>query len=153
MHQDTTDRIRGTTAVSDAIGNAHQVKGFALVCELCRVMKHQQRCFLAQPEGTCRTTPGRIKVTRQDICFIDLVIGQEPIGGFGIGPVLAGVRDRLSHIALEILDQTGKSFIKSPVSEFTPRCFLLDPVALLGFYRVRRPLQRSFCHKAHQFLE
>lgn len=72
------------------IGNQANRRAVGLECKLRRVVQHQQ-WFLhrggASPRGS--------KVPAQDFLLGDPWNGKETIGGFGVGPVLTGQRDRL----------------------------------------------------------
>jgi hypothetical protein len=57
-----------------------------------------------------------LEVPSKDGALIDIVVGQEPIGGFGAGPVLACERDRATDAAAELMKQAAQSPAQSCVA-------------------------------------
>jgi hypothetical protein len=63
--------------------------------------------------------------------FVDIVVGQEPMRGFRVGPVLTRERNRATDAAAELMKQAAQSLAQSCVAELTasdlasyPRCIV-----------------------------
>jgi len=56
-------------------------------------------------------------VPGEDVVLVDIVVGQEPIGGLGVGPILARERDRATDAAAELMKQAAQSLAQSCVAE------------------------------------
>jgi len=58
-----------------------------------------------------------LEVPAKDGLLVNIVVGQESIGGFRIGPVLTCKRDRATNVAAELIKQASQSFAQSCVAE------------------------------------
>ena len=54
-----------------------------------------------------------LEVPAKDGMLIDIVVGQEPVGGLGVGPILACQGDRAPDIAAELMKQAAQSRAQS----------------------------------------
>ncbi|EHJ58621.1 hypothetical protein NSU_4423 [Novosphingobium pentaromativorans US6-1] len=125
MHQYSAYRMMSKPAILvaaavDAFGEADVVRVPALIGELRRILKHEDRAF-----GYSIPPLGRLKVARQDIRFLDLWVGKEPICGFGTCPVLTGQRDCSSHSIAQAAKQIAEPAPETGISE----CGLVDLAA------------------------
>jgi hypothetical protein len=96
MHQDAAKRVMAVAtflvlAAVDVLRNADKFGASALVGELRRILQ-QQHCAMGRFKACTR----RVEVPAQDVAFAHPLIGEEPIGRFGVGPILAGERNALS---------------------------------------------------------
>jgi hypothetical protein len=93
--------------VSHAL-EADQFRLVPLVRELRGVLKDEQGA--AARLGLI--TRG-LEVPSKNGMLVDIVVGQEPLGSLGAGPVLACERDRASDVAAEFLKQAAQSLAQS----------------------------------------
>ena len=87
-------------AAIDGLRKSNVMRISALIGELGRVLKQQDW-------PVARSIPhlGRFKMTSQDLTFLHLRIGQEPVSRLGIRPILAGQRDRPAHSVAQAAQQ------------------------------------------------
>src|SRR4051812_20579241 len=117
MHQDPARLIVPQRAVSihtsDGFArDTYRVDVLTLERELGRIVQHQDRTARG---GSALAS--RAEVPRQDICFIDAIVIEEPIRRFGVGRVLARKRNSLSRTCSQSLEQRTKSLTEPLVSE------------------------------------
>ena len=90
MHQKPAHRVHPETAgfvlaAVDPVGDADLLGPLPLVGKLRRVLEHQDR-----PTRRGKAALGRLKMTCQDLCLTDPLIGEEAISRLGVCPILAG---------------------------------------------------------------
>ena len=105
MHQDAAYRVRSeaacfVSAAVNALCHAYESRLIPFVGELRRVMNDENL-----PAGCREMIPGRVKMTAQNITFADPPIGEEAIGRFGVGPILANQGNALAHGAPKAFQQ------------------------------------------------
>jgi hypothetical protein len=81
------------------------------------------------PSSSARDQPGRRKMTLQNVSFLDPGVGEEPIRGFGVTPVLAGKRDTSAHAVTQPPQKIKKTSTKPSVLERPDINILLGPMA------------------------
>jgi hypothetical protein len=106
----------------DALGDANELWPFALVGKLSRVMEHENKAICG------RYAPARrLEMARQDVRFVDPVIGEKAIRRLGVCPILANERNALPDVAPDPLKQHAKSLAKPRVAKFAPGDFAINP--------------------------
>ncbi len=80
-----------------------------------------------------------LKVPSTNGVLIDIVVGQEPIGGFGVGPVLACERGRATDTAAELIKQAAQSLAQSCVAELAVSDLANCPRRIVGRLLNARP--------------
>src|SRR6516162_10212079 len=105
MHQNAADRMSAHAAgfVASAVytlRDADRLRCLPLEGELCRVVQHEDPTL-----GRPGTLACRLKVPRQDIGFVDALVGQEAVSRLGVGPVLTGKRYALPHRPSDLAQQ------------------------------------------------
>jgi hypothetical protein len=73
-----------------------------------------------------------LEVPAKDGLLVDIVVGQEPIGSFRIGPVLACKQDRATDVAAELIKQITQSLAQSCVAETTTGDLASCPRRIVG---------------------
>jgi hypothetical protein len=63
---------------------------------------------------------GRRKMTLQNVSFLDPGVGEEPIRGFRVTPVLAGKRDTSAHAVTQPPQKITKTSTKPSVLDNDP---------------------------------
>jgi len=76
--------------------------------------------------GDCAVTR-RLKVTGQNVRLADPVVGEETIGRFGVGPVLADQRNALAHGAPDLRHQLAQPLVQALVGETAASKFVIKP--------------------------
>ena len=99
MHQDAAKRVTAEAtplifAAVDVLRKADKFGTSALVGELRRIFQQQYRA-----SGRFKAYARRVEMPAQDVAFAHPLIGEKPIGRFGVGPILAGERNALSDPA------------------------------------------------------
>jgi len=94
----------------------------ALIGKFRRVLQQQYRAT-----GRFEACTRRVEVPAQNIAFVHPLIGKEPIGRFGVGPILARKRNALSDPASHPDQQLAKSFAKTHIPEDVLVNFLINP--------------------------
>src|ERR1700709_996162 len=121
MHQESAHRMMAKSAILvattvDAFGETNVVWVPALIGELGRILKHEDRSIRC-----CIPRLGRLDVARQDVSFLNLWVGKEPVGGFGACPVLAGQRNCASHSIAQAAEQLAEP---APETGIFERCLI-----------------------------
>ena len=117
MHQDAANRVvtESPTLITpavDAFGEPDRMRVTALVGKLRGVLQNQDRSG-----GLIAAGAGRRKMSVEDLIFFNSWIGEEPIGGFRIGPILAGEGNAAAHPLAQSAQQIAKPPTESGVLE------------------------------------
>jgi hypothetical protein len=89
--------------------------------ELGSVMQHQHRAV-----GGGKTLLGSLPVTFQDVLLGDTLVGEKAIGGFGVGPILAGQGNAFSETGREPLQKLLQALAQPLVRPGTSGEFLVN---------------------------
>lgn len=100
------------TPTVDAFRKANLVRVAALICELRRILKQQDR-----PMRHSISCLHSCKMAGQYVAFLNLGVGKEPVCGLGVRPVLTGQRDRPAHSVAQAAQQIATSPSKPSVLE------------------------------------
>lgn len=76
--------------------------------------------------GGFKACTRRVEVPAQNIAFVHPLIGKEPIGCFGVGPILARERNALSDPASHPDQKLTKPFTKTRIPEDVLANFPVD---------------------------
>ena len=149
MHQDAANRVRSEAArlVPSAVyvlGYADRLGALSLVCEFGRVMQDQNETI-----GGFDTITGRLKMTGQNVCLADPVIGEKAIRSLGVGPILANQRNALPHGAPDLGQQLAEPLAKPRVAKFAPGGFSINPTFASGCRTGSAPRQSIPQHQTH----
>jgi hypothetical protein len=68
-----------------------------------------------------------MEMARQNVRFIDPVIGEKAIRRLGVCPILANERNALPDVAPDPLKQHAKSLAKPRVAKFAPGGLAINP--------------------------
>ena len=117
MHHNAADGVRTHPALFilaavDALGDTDRPGTFPLVAELRRVMQHQDQAVVGG-----NPIAGRQEMPGEYIRLADSVVGEEPIGCLGVGPVLACQRNALSHGASDLCQHLAEPSRQAVVRE------------------------------------
>jgi hypothetical protein len=85
-------------------------------------MEHQDQAIMVR-----HAIAGRQKVTGQDVCLVDPVIGKETVCGLGIGPILADQWNALPHGASDLRKQFAQPFVQTFIREITASKLFIQP--------------------------
>ena len=132
VHQDAAGGVltQTTRLVATAIGEPLEADRFrlvALVRELSGVLENEQRAG----SGLCPIARG-LEVPCKNGLLVDVVVGQEPIGSLGVGPVLARERDRAADAAAKLMKQAAQSLAQSCVAELAASDLTGYPQRIVG---------------------
>lgn len=117
MHEDPAHRVVAKPALFvasrvDGLREAKLAGMSPLVGELGRVLENEDRPMAG---GIPRVR--RRKVAGEDLAFLDLGVGEEPVGCLGARPVLAGERDRAAHPVAQAGQKIAKASAQPSVFE------------------------------------
>jgi hypothetical protein len=143
VHQDAAGGVltQPTRLVETAIGQsleADRLRLLSLVRELGGVLENEQRARA----GLSPVTRG-LEVPRKDALLVDVVVGQEPVRGLRIAPVLARERDRAPHAAAELMKQPAQSLAQSCVAKLATGDFAGYPRRIVERLLYARPSRWS----------
>ena len=111
------------SATIDALGEPNSPWTCPLVGELRCVLKQQNR-----PVTSLISHARRCKVALQNIAFLNPFIGKEAISRLGVGPILAGKRNRSAHPITEPFKQISKPASQTSILECSLIDFVFTPV-------------------------
>ena len=111
------------SATIDALGESNGLWTCPLVGELRCVLKQQNRAFTS-----IISHARRCKVALQNIAFLNPIIGKEAISRLGVGPILAGKRNRSAHPIAEPFEQISKPASQTSILECSLIDFMFAPV-------------------------
>src|ERR1700689_2518395 len=128
MHQDAAKCVMAEAtplilAAVDVLRKADKFGTSALVGELRRILQQQHRA-----SGRFKTYARRVEMPAQDVAFAHPLIGEKPIGRFGVGPILAGERNALSDPAAHSDQKLAKPRAKARILEAALVNFIIDPM-------------------------
>src|SRR5258708_12308494 len=122
MHQDSARRVYSgiacqiSFAVGDTLRNPDQLRPIPLIGELGRVVKYENRAV------HCRCTlTRRLEMARQNVCFVDSMIGEETVRRLSVSPILANEWNTFPYVPPDPLDQCPQSLPKSSIPNLPPR--------------------------------
>src|SRR5450631_90842 len=128
MHQDPAKRVMAVAtflvlAAVDVLRDADKFGASTLVGKLRRVLQQQHRAT-----GRFKACTRRVEVPAQNVAFAHPLIGEEPIGRLGVGPILARKRNALSNPASHSDQKLTKPFAKTHIPEDVLVNFPIDPM-------------------------
>ncbi|MET4391787.1 hypothetical protein ABIB73_007579 [Bradyrhizobium sp. F1.4.3] len=146
MHQDPAKRVMAVAAflvlaAVDVLRDFDKFGASTLIGKLRRVLQQQYRAT-----GRFKACTRRVEVPAQNIAFVHPFIGKEPIGRFGVGPILARERNAFSDPASHPDQKLAKPFAKTRIPEDILANFPVDPMggtarSVIYFCRSRRSRQ------------
>ena len=110
-------------AAIDALGHADRAHVRPLVGELRGVLDEKDRAV-----GSIVPRARSGEMAAEDVALLDTLIGEKPIGCFGVRPVLAGKRNALAHAVADLLQEFAKSSSKTHVFESSFVDLALSPM-------------------------
>jgi hypothetical protein len=127
VHQQAADGVHPELAISLPPARGRRDRADPLgpctpVGELGRVLQHQDR-----PMGGGNAAVRRSEMAGEDLGLADRLVGQETIGGLGIGPVLACQRKRLADRSRHPREELAQSSAQALVLERRAGEFLVNP--------------------------
>ncbi len=130
VHQQPADRVHAVAtglvlAAAHLCGEAHRFRTLALPGKLRRVMKNEDRTGAGS-----KPAPRCVEMAPKNIFFAHPVVGEEAVGCLGVGPVLAGQRNRLSEPGFHTLHQLAKAVVQPAVAKSATRKLLVKPPIL-----------------------
>jgi hypothetical protein len=129
----------------DALRDANELWPFALVGKLSRVMEHENKTIRG------RYAPARrLEMARQNVRFVDPVIGEKPIRRLGVCPILANKRNALPDVAPDPLKQHAKSLAKPRVAKFAPGDLAINPRLSIKRGTTIAPARAITQHDSHR---
>jgi hypothetical protein len=129
MHQQPTHRVHAEPAIRVLAavhpdGLADLLGVLALEGELGGVLNDQDGT-----RGRGDTLACRIEVPGEDVAFTHPVVGEEPVGRLGVGPVLACQRDAAAHRPGHLVKQCAQTAAQPFVGEAAAGKFIVNPCA------------------------
>jgi hypothetical protein len=127
MHEQAAHRVQAVAtgfvlAAVDAVGDPDRLGTLTLEGELGGVLEDQDRA-LRRGKPLAR----RLEVAGQDLGLADALVGEEAVGGLGVGPVLAREGQAAADGAVHTLDQPGQALPQARVGEGAAGEFVLPP--------------------------
>src|SRR3974390_1024232 len=119
--------LRTSLLVLACIGLMHNSDGRDVMApegELRRVMEHQHE-HVTGGDSLLRS----LKMSAQNLCFADPVIGEKSIGCFRVGPILASPGNAPADFLRELLKQLAQPLAVARIPERALRQLILDPPA------------------------
>ena len=134
MHQQPADRVMAepaglVLAAVDALGEADQLRLFPLVGELGRVLQDQDR-----PAGRSHALTRRLEMALENSVFANPCVGKEPVGGFGVCPVLAGPGNGLAHRAAHLIENLVQPPVQALIGKLPLGDLVVHPACRAPIY-------------------
>jgi hypothetical protein len=143
MHQQAATGVMPQTAVAILAGHAslEHADGpdvLALETKFGGVVQNQHRLRLGQA-----SSPSGLEMAGQQGGFADALVGEEPVSGLGVGPVLANQGDAFADPRRQLLQQHSKALFQPHIPELACEQFLLNPGCTRILTRPRDPVSAA----------
>jgi hypothetical protein len=73
-----------------------------------------------------------VRMTGENVCLADPIVGEKSIGRFGVGPILASQWNAFSHGTSDLAQQLPESPAEPRIPKFAPADFPINPVMAAG---------------------